>query len=153
MRRLLPLLLALTACGVSPQAARDEARRINGMETAALWQVQATTDDPLELSQVEAELGSRGEEINGDAFLGQRSLADARDGRWRRPRQYNPELDAIDCSDFLSGAAAQAELMGSGGPRNDRHRLDEDGDGLACDWKSDLERIAAQVRSDKQTSN
>lgn len=151
MRRLLPLLLALTACGVSPQEARDEARRINGMETAALWQVQATTDDPLELSQVEAELGSRGQEINGTAFLGQRSLAEARDGRWRRPRQDDPELDAIDCSDFLSGAAAQAELMGSGGPRIDRHRLDEDGDGLACGWKDDLRRIAAQAQRGRET--
>ncbi|WP_179379829.1 hypothetical protein [Jannaschia marina] len=144
MRLELLLLIGLAGCGgVSPEAARQEARRINGLDTATLWQMQATTEDRLELSQVEAELGSRGEVRSGASFLGQRSLAEARPGRWRRPRQDDPDLDGINCSDFVLPAAAQAELMGSGGPRNDRHRLDEDGDGLACDWREELERIAA----------
>ena len=140
------LLGLLTACATTPDAAREEARRINGLPTAALWRTQITTDDPVELSQVEAELGSRGQFRNGRHYLGERSLAQARPGRWRRPRQDDPELDAIDCSDFGLGAAAQAELMGSGGPVNDRHRLDEDGDGLACGWRRDLERSVAQAR-------
>ncbi|CTQ50877.1 hypothetical protein [Jannaschia donghaensis] len=143
--RALLLLLLLTACGVSPDAARDEARRINELDSATLWQAQVTTNDFTELNQVEAELGSRDQFVNGPYYLGQRSLAQARPGRWRRPRQDDPNLDGIDCSDFLTGAAAQAELMGSGGPLNDRHRLDEDGDGLACGWRDDLQRIAARA--------
>ncbi|PWJ20469.1 hypothetical protein [Jannaschia seohaensis] len=146
MRRILPLFLLLTACGPSPQEARIEARRINGLSTAELWRIQATTEDEIELYQVEAELGSRNQFRSGAAYLGKRSLALARPGRWRRPRQDDPDLDAIDCSDFVLEAAAQAELMGSGGPRNDRHRLDEDGDGLACGWRSELERSVAAAR-------
>jgi len=143
---ILPFLTACGFGGISPDAARDEARRINGMETAALWQVQITTDDPVELSQVEAELGSRDQTINGSTYLGKRSLAKARPGRWQRPSQDDPKLDGINCSDFGTGAAAQAELMGSGGPRKDRHKLDDDGDGLACGWRTELERIAVQAR-------
>ncbi|WP_298433056.1 hypothetical protein [uncultured Jannaschia sp.] len=142
---LLPLLAACALARPSPEAARDAARRINGMSTAALWQIQATTPDMVELSQVEAELGSRDVVAAGNTYLGRRSLARARPGRYRRPAQDDPSLDGIDCSDFITGAAAQAELMGSGGPWNDRHRLDEDGDGLACGWKADLERIRADV--------
>ena len=148
MIRALLLLVLLAGCAarVSPDDARDEARRINGLGTPALWRIQATTTDPIELNQVEAELGSRDEFRSSSAHLGKRSLALARPGRWRRPSQDDPELDAIDCTDFLTDAAAQAELMGSGGPRNDRHRLDDDGDGLACDWRSDLRRSVARAR-------
>ena len=143
-------LLCLSGCGIfrggpSPDAARDEARRINGLSTGELWQIQATTENFIELAQVEAELGSRGSFSSGEAYLGQRSLARARTGKYRRPRQDDPALDAIDCTDFDLEAAAQAELMGSGGPRNDRHRLDEDGDGLACGWKQELQRSVAQA--------
>lgn len=145
--RAIPLLL-LTACaGVSPEVARDEARRINGLSTSELWDIQARTRDRIELSQVEAELGSREEFSRGSAYLGRRSLARARPGRWRRPSQDDPDLDGIDCSDFGTGAAAQAELMGSGGPRNDRHKLDDDGDGLACGWRNDLIRSVARAQA------
>lgn len=149
MVRALLLLALLAACGaarVSPDAARDEARRINGLETAALWTIQDTTTDRLELSQVEAELGSRDAFRSGRAYLGRRTLAAAGRSRWRRPSQDDPALDGVDCDDFLTDAAAQVELMGSGGPRNDRHRLDEDGDGLACGWADDLRRSVAAAR-------
>lgn len=38
-----------------------------------------------------------------------------------------------DCSDFSNQAAAQRFYLDAGGPRNDPHRLDADGDGRACD--------------------
>ena len=38
-----------------------------------------------------------------------------------------------DCGDFGSQAAAQKFFIDAGGPRNDPHRLDADGDGKACD--------------------
>ncbi len=149
MFRALLILPFLAACGagrVSPEDARDEARRINALDSASLWRVQDRTNDPLELAQVEAELGSRDEFRSGRAYLGRRTIAGAGRSRFRRPSQDDPALDGADCDDFLTGAAAQALLLASGGPRNDRHRLDEDGDGLACGWADDLRRSVAAAR-------
>lgn len=38
-----------------------------------------------------------------------------------------------DCADFPSQAAAQQFFLANGGPRNDPHRLDDEGDGIACE--------------------
>lgn len=38
-----------------------------------------------------------------------------------------------DCSDFSSQAAAQEFFIAEGGPSSDPHRLDADGDGIACE--------------------
>lgn len=38
-----------------------------------------------------------------------------------------------DCSDFASQRAAQIFFLNHGGPRSDPHRLDSDGDGIACE--------------------
>lgn len=38
-----------------------------------------------------------------------------------------------DCGDFPSQAAAQNFFLANGGPRNDPHRLDDEGDGVACE--------------------
>ncbi len=38
-----------------------------------------------------------------------------------------------DCGDFSSQRAAQIFYLNAGGPRIDPHRLDADGDGVACD--------------------
>ena len=40
-----------------------------------------------------------------------------------------------DCSDFGSQAAAQSFFLNNGGPGRDRHGLDPDGDGVACEGK------------------
>tara|TARA_R110002110_G_scaffold26331_6_gene96903 strand:- start:533 stop:988 length:456 start_codon:yes stop_codon:yes gene_type:complete len=148
MMRVLLLLPLLTACGafvVTPETARDEARRINALDTATLWRVQASTRDMVELSQVEAELGSRDQFSSSIGYLGRRTLAQAARGRYRRPSQDDPALDGVNCDDFLTDAAAQVEFMGSGGPRNDRHKLDDDGDGLACNWIDDLRQSVARA--------
>ena len=148
MIRVLLLLPLLTACGVlvvTPETARDEARRINALDTATLWRVQASTRDMVELSQVEAELGSRDQFASSVGYLGRRTLAQAGRARYRRPSQDDPALDGVNCDDFLTDAAAQVEFMGSGGPRNDRHKLDDDGDGLACNWIDDLRQSVARA--------
>lgn len=150
MIRVLMLLSLLAACGgqgVALDAARDEARRIKGLGNTALWRVQDSTADLTELSQVEAELGSRDQFRSGSAYLGKRTLARAGQARFRRPSQDDPSLDGVNCSDFLNQAAAQVEFMGSGGPRNDRHKLDDDGDGLACGWAEELRRSVARARA------
>jgi endonuclease YncB( thermonuclease family) len=38
-----------------------------------------------------------------------------------------------DCGDFVSQAAAQSFFLANGGPGSDPHRLDDDGDGRACE--------------------
>lgn len=38
-----------------------------------------------------------------------------------------------DCSDFNSQREAQKFFESEGGPRNDYHNLDRDGDGIACE--------------------
>lgn len=38
-----------------------------------------------------------------------------------------------DCGDFATQAGAQAFFLANGGPRSDAHRLDDDGDGRACE--------------------
>lgn len=38
-----------------------------------------------------------------------------------------------DCGDFPSQAAAQNFFLANGGPSNDPHRLDDEGDGIACE--------------------
>ncbi|MCK0166851.1 hypothetical protein MWU52_04735 [Jannaschia sp. S6380] len=143
------LVSGLAACGprgVPPPEARIEARRINALDASALWRIQSSTRDPIELAQVEAELGSRGQFASGSSYLGRRTLAGAGRARYRRPAQDDPSLDGVNCDDFLTDAAAQAEFLGSGGPRNDRHKLDDDGDGLACDWADDLRRSVVEAR-------
>jgi Excalibur calcium-binding domain len=46
---------------------------------------------------------------------------------------YQCRRNAYNCSDFRTRLAAQAAFMACGGRRNDVHRLDEDGDGFACE--------------------
>jgi hypothetical protein len=137
----LSLILLLAACGArevqAPQ--RAEQQRMTETSTAALWSIQARSRDLLEVARAEAELASRDELVRGAAFLGRRTLGRAVPGRFRRDRQGG-EDDNLDCGDFLSIAAAQVEFLGSGGPGFDQHRLDPDGDGLACNWRDVLVR-------------
>lgn len=143
---ILPFLASCAAYTVTPPEARQEARRLQELETAALWTIQDQTANRVELAQVEAELGTRDQVASGSRYLGKRTLSKARPGRWKRPSQDDASLDGVNCDDFLTDAAAQVELMGSGGPRNDRHKLDDDGDGLACGWADDLRRSVARTR-------
>lgn len=47
---------------------------------------------------------------------------------------YSCWWNVYDCRDFRTRADAQAAYESCGGPGNDVHRLDEDGDGLACEF-------------------
>jgi len=50
-----------------------------------------------------------------------------------------------DCGSFPNSGAAQRFFIDAGGPQNDPHDLDRDGDGYACEWGADLRRQAAAV--------
>lgn len=45
-----------------------------------------------------------------------------------------------NCADFSSAFAAQRFFQSQGGPSNDPHDLDRDGDGYACEWGVELKR-------------
>jgi hypothetical protein len=45
---------------------------------------------------------------------------------------YDPFGPDRDCGDFATHDEAQAFYEAAGGPASDRHRLDRDGDGVAC---------------------
>ena len=45
---------------------------------------------------------------------------------------FDPFGPDRDCGDFDTQAEAQAFYEAAGGPGSDRHRLDRDGDGIAC---------------------
>lgn len=47
-------------------------------------------------------------------------------------RSYWPSGD-MDCSDFSSQSEAQDFFESEGGPDEDYHNLDRDGDGIACE--------------------
>jgi hypothetical protein len=46
---------------------------------------------------------------------------------------YDPFGQDRDCSDFATHEQAQCFFLAAGGPANDRHKLDGDGDGVACE--------------------
>ena len=46
---------------------------------------------------------------------------------------YQCSRNAYNCGDFRSRMDAQAAYLACGGPRKDVHRLDDHGDGLACE--------------------
>ncbi|HKP52687.1 MAG TPA: excalibur calcium-binding domain-containing protein [Chloroflexia bacterium] len=46
---------------------------------------------------------------------------------------YDPFGEDRDCSDFATHEQAQCFFLAAGGPATDRHRLDGDGDGEACE--------------------
>jgi micrococcal nuclease len=47
--------------------------------------------------------------------------------------RYDPLGPDRDCADFRTHAEAQAFFIAAGGPGSDRHRLDADHDGIACE--------------------
>ena len=49
------------------------------------------------------------------------------------PLRYDPAGPDRDCGDFATQAEAQAFFIAAGGPGQDPHRLDGDGNGLACE--------------------
>ena len=55
-----------------------------------------------------------------------------------------------DCDSFPNSREAQQFFINSGGPQSDRHDLDRDGDGYACEWGTELRRQAAAAEARKR---
>ena len=127
----------LAACSAAPRQANTA--QYASMSTAALWAQQQIVSTPLNLAFIEAELATRGQTRSGTAYLGQRTSAAFGRQIYARDTSLAGERD---CDDFPSTAAAQRFFLDSGGPVSDPHNLDSDGDGLACEWGTQIRRIA-----------
>ena len=137
----LSIIATLIIAGCATVSAPIAAKRFESLSTSHLWSLHYTTTEPLELSLIEVELATRGETNTYSDFLG-RTTGSAY-GRQLYAREVDEEGDR-DCSDFTSAAAAQKFFLTSGGPVRDRHGLDRDGDGLACEWGVQLKRVASK---------
>ena len=108
---------------------------VTAREAAALGEMLAGCDAPITLDVMQAEgvalpvasdptpAGTGGQTPSG----GGNSGTAATDGL-----RYDPRGPDRDCGDFETQAEAQAFFEAAGGPDKDRHRLDGDGDGVAC---------------------
>ena len=134
-----PALLA--ACATTMTA--DAPQRFASMSTPSLWAQHSVTAAPLDLAFIEAELGARGETASGGDYLGRKTAS-----AYRRSLYSRGAVSASgrDCSDFPSSAAAQKFFLANGGPLSDPYNLDGDGDGLACEWGTRLNRVSSSHR-------
>jgi hypothetical protein len=98
--------------------------------TTQLWGLQGMTTSASELRLAEAELGARGESSFGTWYIGQRTASEVGTTRFTRRSAGGGK----DCGEFKSSADAQRYFLLNGGPSNDPHNLDGDGDGYACEW-------------------
>lgn len=137
--------LLLAACGGTPTGAQF-VEAVKREDVASLCYTYGMSSTPLTAKlAIEAELISRGEKSCYGTNLGRTSVAllgksyfDRGDGTSKASASgYSAAKvtsGAVDCSDFPSSAAAQKYFLASGGPAQDPHNLDGDGDGLACEW-------------------
>jgi hypothetical protein len=132
---------ALLIAGCATVASESDFLQLQGLSSMALWAKQGTTSSPLELAMVEAELGSRGETSDGTWYLGQKTASAYGNKLYQRTMTNSPTADQKNCGDFSSSAAAQKYFLASGGPISDPNRLDGDGDGLACDWGTQIATV------------
>lgn len=63
----------------------------------------------------------------------ERAAREARRGIWGETCAAPAREDDRDCGDFSNRAEAQTFFLREGGPTHDPHRLDQDGDGIACE--------------------
>ncbi|PIE06682.1 MAG: hypothetical protein CSA74_11125 [Rhodobacterales bacterium] len=125
----------LAGCASTPHSAFTQ---LEQMSTSALWTRHLTAADQVELLAIEAELGMRGETQNGYNFLGNQTLSVAQSSRFARSASNTIDMN---CDDFASSAQAQKFFLQNGGPQHDPAGLDRDGDGLACEWGTELRKI------------
>ncbi|WP_163537288.1 S-layer homology domain-containing protein [Gracilibacillus sp. YIM 98692] len=70
--------------------------------------------------------------VTDDGFNGSvDDSSDSDNGTYDGP--YDPNGPDVDCGDFDTHEEAQAFFEAAGGPESDPHRLDRDGNGIACE--------------------
>ena len=57
------------------------------------------------------------------------------------------------CKKFFNKNAAQIFFLKNGGPKNDFHNIDVDGDGFACKWDPEIYRKIERINKDNEPEN
>ena len=61
--------------------------------------------------------------------------------------------NGLDCKKFSNKNAAQIFFLENGGPKNDFHNMDVDGDGFACKWDPAIYRKIERINKDNEPKN
>ncbi|WP_284644670.1 stalk domain-containing protein [Paenibacillus silviterrae] len=67
--------------------------------------------------------------------------------------KYDPNGPDRDCSDFATHEEAQAFFIAAGGPAIDRHRLDSDKNGLACEPNKSTSPVVVPANTTTESGN
>lgn len=144
----LGVFFLISACGLSPASQQPEvlSARIaadSSFSLCSAYRNPSTT--PRGKLMIEAELAVRGVNQCSGASYGGPSAAALGSNLYDRQESLSSmaPVNTRNCSDFSSGATAQKFFLATGGPLNDGNDLDRDGDGLACEYGSQIRRIAA----------
>lgn len=151
--------VALVSCApvettsTAPSSARSDAEanpvaysaRLQAADTTLLCSTYGSAGTTgLAKQMIEAELAVRGVNQCSGVNIGAQTAAQVGVARYSRGgTDTGVSGQDYDCSNFNSGASAQRFFLASGGPTSDPHNLDGDGDGLACEWGTQVRRIAS----------
>lgn len=135
-------LFALVACS---STTTTSPAGLASKSSYALWNEWASTSDTMRIMLIEAELASRGQtqSTDGTFYIGRNTGGTVGRPLYGRTAEVTGDRN---CSDFASSAAAQKFFLANGGPTVDRHGLDRDGDGNACEWGTTLTSSVARHR-------
>lgn len=134
--------LALTGCAPTGTGGNGLTNRSN----YELWNSLSATSDTKQIMLIEAELGARGEtqSSSGNDYIGRRTSGTVGKSTYGRSGTVSGDRN---CSDFATPAGAQRFFLSEGGPVNDPHGLDGDGDGNACEWGKSLQTSVSNHRN------
>ena len=68
-------------------------------------------------------------------------------------RNFLSTDDNSSCKKFSNKNAAQIFFLENGGPKNDYHNIDVDGDGFACKWDPSIYRKINLLNENKETNH
>jgi hypothetical protein len=68
-------------------------------------------------------------------------------------RNFLSNENNSNCKKFSNKNAAQIFFLENGGPKNDYHNIDVDGDGFACEWDPSIYRKINSVSKSKDTNH
>ncbi len=68
-------------------------------------------------------------------------------------RNFLSTANNLSCKKFSNKNAAQIFFLENGGPKNDYHNLDADGDGFACKWDPSIYRKINSLSENKDTDH
>ncbi len=68
-------------------------------------------------------------------------------------RNYISSNSGLGCKKFSNKNDAQIFFLENGGPKNDFHNIDADGDGFACKWDPEIYRKIERLNKDNESNN